>query len=83
MRHVRSISAIQSDLDAAYAARTRILKGGAQSVGQPTHNVTFLTLAQCDEAISSLQGELASARAEACGDRGGAGGWGVNRLIKG
>lgn len=56
---MRSISAIQADLDAAYATRSRLIKAGAQAVTQPAAGgTTFLTLDQINAQITALQSEL-------------------------
>lgn len=65
---MRSISAIQADLDAAYATRSRLIKAGAQSITQPAAGgTTFLTLDQIAAQIATLQDELIQAVNEQAG----------------
>lgn len=68
----RSTAAIQADLDAAYALRTRLLKGGAQSVTNSAAGaVAFITLDQVEQQISGLKEELRQAIAILNGEAGG------------
>lgn len=69
---MRSISAIQADLDAAYATRSRLIKAGAQSITQPAAGgTTFLTLEQINAQITALQDELRQASDEQAGSSNG------------
>lgn len=59
----RSIAAIQADLDAAYAKRSQLLRGGALSVSTPASGSTqFITLDQINAMIETLKSELAEAQ---------------------
>lgn len=81
---MRSASAIQSDLDAAYAARSDLVAGRVSSVSVPGHQTQFLSLADLNRAIASLERELAQANAVGAGATdGSASGFVINRIIRG
>ena len=62
------------DLDAAYAARRKILSGGAASVtidsGQTKRTIVYTSLQQVDRSIRSLETDLENALDDANGGNG-------------
>lgn len=70
----RSAAEIQLDLDAAYAARRKILAGGAASVtidsGQTKRTIVYSSLQQIDRSIRSLEIDLENAVDDANGGNG-------------
>lgn len=64
----RSVTDIQIDLDAAYAARREAMKPGySLDTGQGRQSVTPANLAEINRTIKFLESELASASDESNG----------------
>lgn len=81
---MRSTSAIQADLDAAYLARSDLVAGRVSSVSVPGHQTQFLSLTDLLRAIAALERELATANAVGEGATDGrASGFVINRMIRG
>jgi hypothetical protein len=54
----RSLADAQTELDLAYAARTRILTTGAQSVAVDGNAVTYASLSSLNDTIRKLEAEV-------------------------
>ena len=79
---MRSSSAIQADLDAAYTARSDLISGRVSSISIPGHQTQFLSLTDLNRAIAGLERELSAAEAVGATD-GSASGFIINRMIRG
>ncbi len=80
----RPTSEIRTDLDAAYAARRSLLTSGAASTTLGGQSITSVTLTELNQAIATLEDELARATAASDpADRGGAAGFVCHRLVRG
>lgn len=78
---MRSVSAIQADLDAAYSCRRRILSGAQVSQLSTGQSFTYADLDKLGGVIADLKSELAEATASASGET--TGGLVITRLIRG
>lgn len=64
----RSVTEIQADLTAHYAARSRALTPGySLDTGQGRQSVTPINLSEINKSIRFLESELAAAQADADG----------------